>query len=154
MGTIATAVLCYGVEVELVEAPWGDLDVEDWWRNVNDAPEHVRDWCQPLITKYGSYGNIPEDVKSNAVGPVLEWDAANPTPVEFVWHNSHDWPMLILAHPGTVIRAHQGTPYALDVHLELGDNTYLMSERIVEFCKRYGGVYEGEPCWLLCSVYG
>jgi hypothetical protein len=62
--------------------------------------------------------------------------------------------MLVLAHPGTVIEAHQGTAYHLDVHLELGDNAYLMSERIIEFCKKYNVVYEDEPCWLLCCMYG
>jgi hypothetical protein len=81
MGMNATAILCYGVEVKFEDVPWGDTPVEDWWREVNGCPEHVRDWYVPLMVKYGSYERIPQEVRSGAVKLVREWDAANPMPV-------------------------------------------------------------------------
>jgi hypothetical protein len=72
--------------------------------------------------------------------------------VELVMHCSYDYPMYILAVPGTYRSANRGyaVPIAKD---DILMNQLVGIDKLRAFCNKYG-IDWVEPQWLLCSMYG
>lgn len=71
-------------------------------------------------------------------------------PVDLVCHCSYDYPMYILAVPGTEISASRGYPH------EFTNGLPTVTQEQIDAFKEWAAEHdiEGEPCWVLTSMYG
>jgi len=77
-------------------------------------------------------------------------EARKAYPVDLVWHCSYDYPMYILAVPGTEVSASRGYPH------EFTDGLPTVTQEQIDALKAWAAErdIEGEPCWILTSMYG
>ena len=141
MGISSDAIIAYGIDLgeewqDLV--PWNEEDgFDDWYRARAGLPE----WED---------GMSPEE--SSAF--FAERRAVSETsPVADIYHCSYDYSMLILAVPGTELRAYRGDPKELPGLLDL-DNEKVEAFRAA--LNEWGVLpLKGEePRWLLFSMFG
>ena len=154
------AKIFYGVAFdEEAEFPWDtdeyDGDPELWWFGVQDFEPTVElfmlegDWID------GEGVKAPQEKIDQYYRERREFKESHPPlPVERVAHSSHDWPMYILAVPGTVKWKLAGPGYPLV--FEPSDLVVSQAERqaLLEFCEAYGFEFEGEPGWFCVPRIG
>ena len=114
------AKICYGVAFdEEAEFPWDadeyDGDPEEWWfsgvqgfRPTFELSALEGNWIG------GEDVEAPQERFNQYYRERREFRESHPPlPVELVEHCRHDWPMYILAAPGTYRWAHRGSPVGL-----------------------------------------
>ncbi len=143
--------LCYGLSFEEdTEFPWGEQEVDEWWRDENNYTPSMK-----VYDAEGQYiGGVrpSDDVMKAYYAEQKAWEAAHPLPVEVVLHCSYDYPMTILAVPGTSKSASRGYPEPIDQSaLTVTD---AQREALLAFCREYEIEIPGEPKWWLSSMYG
>ena len=76
----------------------------------------------------------------------------NPLPFQLVNYCSGEYPMYILAVPGTLKSAYRGSPksFTLD-ELQVDEEA---SKKLIAFCEEYGLEGESEIGWTLSSYMG
>ena len=154
MGTSTDAILCYGISVdEGDELPWSDRDkyddgIYDWWI------EESR-W-KPSIQPYDEDGEPLPNVSKEAIDRYHQerynFSKTHPLPIELVEHCSYEYPMSIIAVPGTVTRASRGFPEAIDEDAIKCPAPLSDIAAMREFCKKYS--IAGEEGWWLASMWG
>lgn len=153
MGVSTNAQICYGIAFdEEFEFPWSECDdIEDWWVfNVLGFKHAVE-----IYTPEGEYidGVKPAaDVINKYYADIRAFRDAHPMPIKLVTHCSGDYPMYILAVPGSRITCSRGDwveldPAALTVTQE-------EHNRLVHFCEEFSIVVDNTPRWLLTSYWG
>ena len=147
MGQSTDAILVFGVSVPEGEEPeWlRDMEAQEWWRVQQGYEPPYRPY-----TEEGEYaeGWTPGDPRLPAYFQHgWDWDKANPCPFDALPHCSGDYPMYILAVPGTETRAWRGSPVAITElrKVEMGD----------EYQDAVGklGFDAGAAQWWLCSMW-
>lgn len=132
MGVSTDGEICYGIIFEdEYEFPWDidhEGDPEMWWIS------------EILKLTYNGYHEKKAILKDN------------PLPFELVNYCSGEYPMYILAVPGTVKRASRGNPtsFTLD-ELKVDEAA---SNKLVEFCKEHDLTGDSEIGWILSSYMG
>lgn len=133
MGVSTDGEICYGIVFDDgYEFPWdNDVDSgdsEDWW---------IRVVLNRTYTNYAELKEIRQE---------------NPIPFELVNYCSGEYPMYILAVPGTVLRANRG--YAKEFNpadLKVDEEA---SKKLIAFCEEYGLEGESAIGWKLTSYMG
>lgn len=152
MGQSTNAILCFGISLEEGYEPvWCDTeydsDIDDWWCTVNG-------YKRPFEL-YDNQGNY---IYVNGIKPSEEriqeyfhhkriWQKDHPLPIREVVHCSGDYPMYIIAVPGTVVVAHRGYPVEIDNHA-VDSEAFI---NFLSFCYKYN-IY-GDVKWWLCSMW-
>lgn len=79
-------------------------------------------------------------------------EARSKYPVDLKTHCSCDYPMYILAVPGTAVTAWRGHPQKIERLLE---PTQQQIDALTQFAEKHGltDAFEGEPGWYLCSMW-
>ena len=158
MGVSTDGQICYGIAFdEETEFPWGEDEIEDWWIE----KVHGFKPSRQLYDDEGQYiGGVrpPDDVMDAHFAELRAFREAHPLPVKLVNHCSYDYPMYILAVPGTHKMARRGFPEAIDpASLSV---TQEQREALLAFCREHGiGTLNGievldEPKWWLSSMWG
>ena len=127
--------ICFGISFSPeYKFPW-DRDryvgINDWW-------EEIRGYKEPF--KLWENGKINEEYKDRSCCHEYyehkrAWQKSNPVPVEVVKHCSSDYPMVIIAVPGTWIQALSGYPKCFkpsDLHVDIYTEC-----QVIDFCKKY-----------------
>lgn len=151
MGTSTNGQLCYGVAFEEdFEFPWGD-DIEDWWVYTVHKFKHSFE----LFDSAGNYLNGREpsrDENARYWQERRDFEALHPLPVEVVNYCSGDYPMYLLAVPGTVRVARRGFAEPIDPSsLVVSDED---RDRLMGFLNDHGIDVPSPPGWLLTSYWG
>ena len=150
MGVSTDANICYGIFLdEDYEYPWGDEWEETWWR------ETACGYRPPfeLFNERGDWidGKEPDkEIVSEYFDHQRNFEKAHPMPFELVNYCSGEFPMCILAVPGTVTRASRGYPKEINPLRLVVSSSFLLP--FEEFCKEFG--FSGERKWWLSSYYG
>ena len=146
MGQSTDAKIAFGVDFgEEAEFPWGDYEVVEWWREYNlfVNPETTPNWSDEQSPEREAQVTAYFDSQR-------AWDAANPLPVDVISHCSGDYPLWILAVPGTHISANRGYP------VELDPNNFARNPNTTDFrafCEKHNIELSKEPAWLLFSMW-
>ena len=142
--------ICFGILFEDNELPWDEEpwcgDHEQWWKDVNG-------YKNPLFCPYTDDGYYKHGIKQGdpAIDAYLDhkidWEKANPFPINLLICCSYDDPVWILAEPSSVM-----TNY--DVYPEKFDPTSLVCDGagVLAFCKQWR-IPVSKPQWWLSS-YG
>lgn len=155
MGQSTNAQLCYGIAFdEDIEFPWWsderfDREIEAWWRELLGY--------KPSFELYGDDGDYlggiepsKEQIKAYYAERDL-FDKDHPSlPVEVVSHCSCEYPMYILAVPGTLKTAHRGDPMIVTPA-----NLFVLPDAIdalIAFCNAHG-IEVSPPEWYLSSMW-
>lgn len=132
MGVSSDGEISYGIVFEEgYEFPWDvdhDGDPEEWW---------ISKVLQLIYKDYAEMHAILKD---------------NPLPFQLVNYCSGEYPMYILAVPGTLKSAYRGSPksFTLD-ELQVDEEA---SKKLIAFCEEYGLEGESEIGWTLSSYMG
>lgn len=150
MGISSDGHISYGYLLnDDAELPWED-DLEGWWRQINSYKSPFE-----VYNDKGEYigGKRPDDqVIDDYYQHMRDWEEANPLPVELVNSKSYDYPLYILAVPGTYKSVFRGCP-----------ETFEPSELTVDAAKlaaldAFIAAHKLEPvkgpAWFLGSLYG
>lgn len=132
MGVSTDGILVFGFEVgEEDERP-------DFLEGVEDFDEYVD--RESGLPEWGEHGHSFEDQRA----------FRDKYPVDLITHCSYDYPMHILAVRGTKRRASRGYPLEIDP-----TDLNVPSEKLEAF-KNWAAErgIQGEPKWLLCSLWG
>ena len=155
MGTSTDAIICIGYDLdEDHELPWGEEeseheDVDDWWREYSGFKAKC---FKPFVEGGYAPGVDRGDPRIGEwFAEKRAWDEDHPLPVEVVWHCSYDYPMYVVAIPGSVVTASRGE--ALDVS-DLYQPTPEDIAALKAFMRLIGVEPEGEPKRILCSMWG
>ena len=150
MGVSTNGQIAFGYSFEEeTEFPWGD-DVEAWWRKVRGYTPEVE-----LYDADGNYLNGIEPSKeatSAYYAAQRAWDKANPMPVEIELHCSYDYPMCIIAVPGTCYSNRRGFPQEIDPAALVV--TAEQRASLDAFCNEFDIEIPGEAKWWLTSMLG
>ena len=157
MGQSTDGQICYGIAFgEDMEFPWDadgyDSDPEDWWLFAILGFRQSFELYTPEGRYIGGVRPPREKVTEYYNERRGFMDANLPLPVILVNHCSGDYPMYILAVPGTFRSAARGSPGAF-VPSEL-EVTEQQKAALIKFCKDYGIEFDGEPAWYLSSYWG
>lgn len=131
--------------------PWDEEefggDIDEWWLKVSGF--------KPSFYPYTEHGGYKEglDWEHEKVQKYYEereaFEKKNPLEFELDNYCSCDYPMYILSNKGT--SCSRGYPEVIEPSfLEIKDE----KEKLIQFCKKFGIEYEGEPKWYLSSYYG
>lgn len=132
MGVSSDGEISYGIVFEEgYEFPWDvdhDGDPEEWW---------ISKVLQLIYKDYAEMHAILKD---------------NPLPFQLVNYCSGEYPMYILAVPGTLKSAYRGSPksFTLD-ELQVDEEA---SKKLIAFCEEYGLEGESAIGWKLTSYMG
>ena len=152
MGQSTNAQLCYGIAFdEDTEFPWHaerfDGEIEQWWRELLGYKPSFE-----LFGEDGDYLDGTEPPKERIAEYFAErdqFDKDHPTlPVEVVEHCSGEYPMYILAVPGTSQIARRGYPRIITPA-----NLFVMPpaiDALVAFCNAHS-IEVSPPEWWLSS---
>jgi len=146
--------ICFGIVLdEGIELPWEDEDgegyIELWWLDVQGY--------KPPFEMYNDRGSYIGGVKPSEKKHREYYDhqhafeKTHPLPVKSVNYCSGDYPMYILAVPGSCKRANRGCPESFNpTELTV---TQEEVEKLLQFCDDYG-IEHDEPKWWLSSYRG
>jgi hypothetical protein len=149
MGISSDGVISYGLKFEEgYEFPWQGEDYTDWWLKESGYKEPFKLW--------DSNGNFPNGVKpadsviTEYYNHRREFKKEHPLPFEMVDYCSGEYPMYILAVPGTIITANRGHPIEFNP-AEL-DCRILIHEKELRafsnFCEKYLNNHDQRKWWL------
>lgn len=125
MGTSTDAILVFGFQLEDEDA------TPEFMGDFDDFDEYLDDLN----------GLVGRDYPTRSA-------ARESCPADMTMHCSYDYPMYILSMRGTATRAWRGTPREID---SLGVDPSKVDEFKAWAAER--GI-EGEPKWILCSMWG
>lgn len=173
MGISSDGILAFGVDLgepDDVELPWAsdgeddDGEFEEWYVGLHGVT------AAHLWDAYNAWAETPEAlaIPGHSGERLKAYEAAHPAwreeldayyekkheiegaaPIEIVQHCSYDYPMYIVAVPGTVTTAYRGSPEKIpdfDV-----DSAKVAAAG--DFCAAHGIPFDN-PGWLLASMYG
>lgn len=163
MGVSTDGQISFGISFpEEYTFPWSDDrwggDENEWWI------VGVRRYKPPfqLYDESGEYidGVKPSEEKiSEFYRHKRDFKKENPMPVEIVRHCSYDYPMYIIAAPGTHIKNSRGYPEIFEP--EKMSVTKKQIDDVIEFCEKYCAPKdkydefpEMKPHWYLTSMWG
>jgi len=152
MGTSTNGEICYGIICdEGAEFPWDERgEIEEWW--LLDVLKYKSPF--ELYDHKGQYinGVVPsKDKLSEYYDHRHSFLKANPLPVELVNYCSLDYPIYILAVPGSIKRASRGYPIVFDpAKLTV---SFDQVQALLDFCEDHG-IEVGEAGWVLSSYWG
>lgn len=134
MGTSTDAIICFGYDLEEgINLPWGDHDsIGNWWSYVN--------------------GFKPDTDGDNIYFQRRDFLKNYPMPVELVKHCSSNYPMYILAVPGTVKRATRGCPLRIGVN-DLSEVKPHDLSSLAKFIGDYEIKVDDYPGWYMVSYW-
>ena len=155
MGISSDGQICYGISFdEDYEFPWngewdGEADdIDSWWlfevckyKNPFELFDDDGEWIGGI--------EATKEQRDAYFAPRRAFKKAHPLPVELVWHCSYEYPMYILATPGSVLTASRGYPKAIE-SLEARPSEVAA---LMAFCKEYNLEGDG-PKWWLSSMCG
>lgn len=155
MGTSTDGQICYGIAFdEDYEFPWDaerDHEIESWWIYRVHGFKHSTE----LFDSSGNYLNGREPSREEVSKYFAESRAfkdAHPVPVVLINYCSAEYPMYILAAPGTVHVARRGFP------AEFNPADLVVSHEaraaLLQFCTDHGIPVHEDPKWLLSSYWG
>jgi len=152
MGLSTNGEISYGVLFdEGYEFPWGDKDIDDWWLDVNGFKHSFE-----IFDEHGEYLNgvrPSDDVIDKWFEEKEDFKKTiPPLPVEMVNYCSGDYPMYILAIPGTVQTANRGYPTKVSPGDMMISDSSLNSFR--EFITRFELKPSDTENWYLTSYMG
>ena len=158
MGVSTDAIIAYGIAIpEDATLPWSDYeDEEDWWCDTQGfRPTIESPFTEEGEWKEGDLGELEKQSEAR-YKERQDWLAAHPMPVEVVHHCSGEYPMFVLAMPGSVQTAWRGSPVHLDtMPPKPTEETDRFFEVVLDFCKGFGIDTGNEiPGWLLFSYWG
>ena len=153
MGLSTNGEISYGVPFEEgYEFPWGDKDIENWW--IYDVLGFKHSF--QIYDKDGEYLNGVRPSEADVNRYYEEKDAFAKTqpklPVEMVNYCSGDYPMYILAIPGTVQTAYRGNPHKLSSAQRVITDDEIVAFR--EFLSRFELKPSDTEDWYLTSYMG
>lgn len=129
MGQSTDAILCFGVPLDNEEEP------PPFMEGYDELDE--------LLMKEGGHPRWGEP--GHSFDAQREWLKGQP--VEMVLHCSGDYPMYILAVRGTVTTASRGYPE----EVQTTDPDHTLVNRFMSWLSDHN--VEGEPKWLICSMW-
>lgn len=142
MGVSTNGIIAFGIDLgadEETEFPWAEQeDFEDWWTAASGFSHPEPKW-----------GGDGPDIAEYFAAKKL-WLKEHPCPVEHVIHCSYDYPMSILAVPGTVTENTRGNPEKIELATVSADAIAALKR----FCADHKIETDSEPCWLLASLWG
>ena len=154
MGQSTDASVCFGIPFEEgTEFPWSEYnDFDDWYLykvlgykssiEIYDEKGEYLNGINPsseMISKY--YDEKTKFIKDNPK-----------CPVELITHCYHECPMYIIGSSGTEQTANRGYPQELK-NISNQD-TDVLSDIVIDFCKKYNIKHDTKPTWLLYSYWG
>ena len=155
MGRSTDGQICFGFDFgEGHEFPWDseeyEGDIVEWWRAVNGFKDKYKPFDESGEWAEGWSTDDPR--MREHYGARREWDKENPIPIEQVNTCSGDYPMWILAIPGTATVARRGGPKRFDPSaLKVDTGKY---DAMIGFFNDHGIEPAGEPDWFLSSYWG
>jgi len=167
MGQSTDGHISHGILIEEdTKVPWDSErngDIKEWWSKecgykepfVLFGPDGNYDPSVELKTVRNGIWEEKKPADETLVGKYFEhrreWDKRHPLPIELVNTCSGEYPIWIIAVPGTVRRAYRGSPVEIDPD-EFHWNDHAFAA-FLEFCEKYGIVGDG-PKWWLGSYWG
>lgn len=154
MGQSTNAQLCYGIAFdEDTEFPWHaeqfDGEIEQWWRELLGYKPSFE-----LFNEDGDWldGVMPPNEQIEAYfAERKKFDKDHPAlPVEVVPHCSCEYPMYILAVPGTLKTAYRGS-----LTIVVPGNLWVSPDAVdalIAFCNAHG-IEVSQPEWYLSSMW-
>lgn len=165
MGQSTNGEISYGIMFEEGhEFPWDadefEGEIESWWRHIKgykrpfdiyDAAGEYLPEMLKHVTK-NAYGQnvLDKEIAEKYYGHRIEWEKANPLPVELVNACSCDYPQWILAVPGTNQTAYRG--YPKEIQPLIYETAKLQA--VLDFCKEFDICGGDGPKWWLSSYWG
>ena len=149
--------ICYGVLFEEEqEFPWDETHysgdgIEEWWREESGFVPTIQIYDERGEWKDGI--KPPQEQKDLYYRERKEWDVAHPCPVELVNCCSGEFPIWILAVPGTFMKACRGEPRMFDPMTAFPGVSFEEKTRLFDFCKKYGLSADGGVGWFLSSLW-
>jgi len=151
MGMSSDAIICFGIALEEEqEYPWDEYEeIEEWWLH------EVLGYKHPFEI-YDSEGNYIDGIRPDEATMKKYYNAESavynksPLPIELVTHCSYEYPMYIVALPGTKLRAYRGDPKRVEMRRVPEEEKRILTD----FCDRHEIEYSGKPCWWLASLFG
>lgn len=156
MGVSTDGIIGYGVILEEgTPSPFGDEwyedALEDWWRMENG----YKDIHEPYNDEggYAEGWSKGDERFTEYFDHRREWLKSNPLPVQPVNYCSGDYPMWMLAVPGTVVECSRGCPTRIN---PTGSNGVIKEslDPYLEFIDKYLDEYKSGTGWYLMSYYG
>jgi hypothetical protein len=155
MGVSTDGQICFGnVYEEGFEFPWDaepfDGDYEEWWRKERGFQHSFE-----IYDEEGEYLNgvrpAPESIDAYHKEQ-LDFDTANPFPLELVNYCSGDYPMWILAVPSSCRSNNRGYAERFNPsELVVTDEEVKV---LHDFCVKYDLIPEEDAGWYLTSYWG
>jgi hypothetical protein len=139
--------LCFGIKFEEeFEFPWDGMELEEWWREVNDCP------VENPYDERGEYKQGATDGDGELYfDQIHEWDVKNPVPIELVNYCSMGSPMWIVAVPSSCRSCSRG--YPMEVYPHSLTITLQEERNLLHFCMRFGIEVPSIPSWYLSSYW-
>lgn len=164
MGVTTNGEISFGFELgEEAKTPWKydyDVDEEDWEFEDGDYEDWYYTCVKPFVPKiqvYTQEGNRIPGITEEQVNQHWEdkrkFKTENPMPFELVNTCSYDYPMYILAVPGSNMTCHRGYPVEFspeDLQVKQED-----LDKFMAFVKEFFPEFATQtPKWYLSSYYG
>ena len=156
MGVSTDGQLCYGILIEEgFEFPWEqerwDYDIEDWW------VYGICGYTNPieLYDAHGEYLNGREPTKEEIdlyYNSRRAFSKEHPVPIKLVNYCSGDYPMWILATPGSCMVANRGYPKPFEPEALSIEPTE--EKALLQFCIDHKMPINDGPQWWLSSYWG
>jgi len=133
------------------ELPWGD-DLDNWWRKLNGYVPPFEIYSDSHPSGYVGGKKPPQNKIDEYFDHRNAWDKDHPLPVEEVNSQSYDYPLWILAVPGTYKSVSRGYPESFEPS-ELKVDAAKLSA-LDAFIAAHNIKPVKGPAWFLGSLYG
>jgi hypothetical protein len=140
MGVSTDAILCFGIDLGE-----GMVECAELARINNDFGADTEEYLAHLagVPGYGSLDFPGWEERNRRIAEL---------PITIITHCSGDYPMHVLAIPGTEIRASRG--YSEKVYASHMQVSQEKINAFMDWCSAHGvDVVTNEPTWVLCSMW-
>jgi hypothetical protein len=156
VGVSTDAIICYGIPVkEDVKLPWNDDngqgDIEDWWLYTAMKFCHTFD---PYDKEGNRLEGTTDDMISAYHAEADKFLEDHPCPVELIWHCSYDYPMFIIALPGSLVTSCRGDVTKIDPDMIAKAPFYQGTAALHDFIYTHKIPTDGKIGWHLVSMWG
>lgn len=157
MGISSDGQLCFGILLTEEQLPWdeeGYDGFDDWWLNQCGYKPPFQ-----MFDERGHWLNgvkPPEERLEAYFAHRRAFEDTHPCPVVLVTHCSYEYPMYIIALPGTDISAWRGHPKKVDklISSQPADEEIRVLESFVETYLSPEHIEDFVAGWWLSSLYG